>query len=269
MRQRTEMKRKSPMTRTKKVNWKWIMLSLPLASALHATAEEGVREAALAAPHPLYRADVPMRIDGVLDEAAWRTAEPVPFYVPVSLKKPTTATDARMTWDDTYLYVGFDVQDEDIVATFTERDAPVWEEDVVEVFIRPDPERSDYYEINFSPTGVIYDSWIVRRGARSHRTWSAWNAEGIRVATTIRGTPNDWTQRDEGYTVEIAIPFSELPSLEGRTPSVGDVWTFNLARYDYSVYLDEGRELSASSPLSAVSFHRHEEWRRMIFKEAP
>lgn len=227
---------------------------------------EEKRARLLAESHPVVRAAEPVFIDGKANEGFWREAPPVPLFVPVTLAEPQTRTDVRVAWDDEHLYLFFDVEDQDIVATFTERDSPVWEEDVVEVFLRPDPSRSDYYEINFSPHGVIYDSWIVKRGARAHRKWSEWNAQGIRVATQIRGTPNDWTVVDEGYTVEIAIPFAELPSLEGRRPQAGDRWTFNLARYDFSIHLPEGRELSASSPLPAVNFHLHENWRSLIFQ---
>lgn len=218
-------------------------------------------------PHAVRRTGTPFTAGQTLRELDWNRAGPVPFFVPVTLETPLSRSDVRVLWDPQALYIRFEVEDRDIVATLTERDAPVWEEDVVEMFIKPYADESDYYEINVSPRGTLYDSWIVKRGARAHGVWSRWNNEGILVETEIRGEPNDWTVQDEGYTVWARIPFDSLPSLRGRLPGPGDRWRINLARYDYSVHLPWGRELSASSPLEEVNFHRFEDWREFLFTE--
>ncbi len=66
--------------------------------------------------------------------------------------------------------------------------------------------------------------------------------------------------------IEIAIPFAGLPTLD-RPPQSGDRWLFHLARYDYSVYLPEGVELSSCAPLAQVDFHRYEDWIGLRFVE--
>jgi hypothetical protein len=66
----------------------------------------------------------------------------------------------------------------------------------------------------------------------------------------------------------VAIPFASLPSLQGRVPCAGETWKFHLARYDYSVYLDDGVELSSTTRFKIAEgsfFHRHEEWQTMKF----
>ncbi len=224
-----------------------------------------LRERLLTTPYPIHRVREPLSLPGLANDTLWEAAKPLPLYVPVTLETPLSRSDVRILWDDHAIHVRFDLEDLDIVATLTERDAPVWEEDVAEIFLKPFADESDYYEINVSPRGTLYDSWIVKRGARAHKVWSRWNNPDIRVETEIRGTPNDWTVRDEGYTVQASIPFASLPSLRGRRPAPGDRWRMNLARYDYSVHLPNGRELSASSPLTEVNFHRHEEWRSFEF----
>ena len=225
------------------------------------------RRELLSRPHAVRRTGTPFAAGQSLRELDWNRAGPVPFFVPVTLEKPLSRSDVRVLWDPQALYIRFEVEDLDIVATLTERDAPVWEEDVVEMFLKPYADESDYYEINVSPLGTLYDSWIVKRGARDHRVWSRWNNEGILVETEIRGQPNDWAIQDEGYTVCARIPFDSLPSLRGRLPGPGDRWRMNLARYDYSVHLPWGRELSASSPLGEVNFHRFEDWREFLFTD--
>lgn len=64
----------------------------------------------------------------------------------------------------------------------------------------------------------------------------------------------------------MAIPFAEFPSLKGKAPRKGDVWLFNLNRYDWSAYLPDGVELSSYAPLSVADFHRYEEWAKLKFE---
>jgi len=224
-----------------------------------------LRKELLSRPYPIRRMASSHSSPGETKGLLWEEAPPLPFFVPVTLASPLSRSDVRVLWDDQAIHIRFDLEDLDIVATLTERDAPVWEEDVAEMFLKPYADETDYYEINVSPRGTLYDSWIVKRGARAHKVWSRWNNPDIHVETEIRGTPNDWTVRDEGYVVQASIPFASLPSLRGRSPAPGDRWRMNLARYDYSVHLPEGRELSASSPLTEVDFHRYEDWRSFEF----
>lgn len=68
--------------------------------------------------------------------------------------------------------------------------------------------------------------------------------------------------------MEIAVPFAELPSLMGKKPKCGDRWNILLARYDFSVYLPEGVELSSCSALTKANFHIANEWSHMKFISA-
>ena len=65
--------------------------------------------------------------------------------------------------------------------------------------------------------------------------------------------------------MEVAIPFASLSTLKEKTPKDKDHWLFHLARYDYSVYLPKGVELSSCSKLSEVNFHKYEDWMNLKF----
>lgn len=70
-------------------------------------------------------------------------------------------TLARVCSDSRALYVRFDCDDRDIWATCTRRDDPIYEEEVVELFISPGaatPVR--YYEFEVSPNGALLDAMI-------------------------------------------------------------------------------------------------------------
>lgn len=72
--------------------------------------------------------------------------------------QPTTA---RLGYDAQALYVRFDCADRDIWATYTRRDEPLYDEEVVELFIAPGAATpSSYYELEISPDGVLLDARI-------------------------------------------------------------------------------------------------------------
>ncbi len=211
-----------------------------------------------------------IQIDGLIDEPAWQEAPALEFYVPVSNATPQSISCGRMLWDEKHLYVAIKAYDKDIWGHHTERDSQTCNEDVLEIFLKPDKEQSAYYNFEINPLGTVYDAFNAKRGAggEDHHRWSRWNCEGLLVGINIRGTLNRWEDVDEYWCLEAAIPFGSLPTLKGRHPEPGETWDFHLARYDYSVYLDEGLELSSTTKFSTAQgsfFHRYEEWQSMKF----
>jgi len=90
---------------------------------------------------------------------------------------------------------------------------------------------------------------------------------GVRKAITIEGTLNEYRDQDTCWQMELAIPLAGLPPLQGSKPKVGDKWLFLLGRYDFSVYLPDGAELSACVPLKVVDFHASDQWPELRFAE--
>ena len=209
----------------------------------------------------------PIKIDGQLNEPQWRQADLVNFRIPVTLKDPLSKTEGRLLWDEHYLYVAFKAFDKDIYSYFTERDSPTCHEDVLEVFIKTHPEKEPYYNFEINALNTVYDAFNIKRnaGGEDHHRWSRWNCNGLKSAVLINGTLNDPKDIDEYWQLEVAIPFDELPTLESRPPVAGDEWSFHLGRYDYSVYLPDGVELSSCAPCSEVNFHRYEDWITLRF----
>ena len=141
---------------------------------------------------------VPVRIDGVLDDAAWvfspRVGELRLIHAPE--RRPAYPTEAAVTWDDTFLYVAFACTDPAPWARHGTRDDRLWEEEVVEVFLDPDGDGRNYAEIEVSPTNVVVDLLIEapRAGGPNAR---AWNVEGLQTAVKTQAT---------GWVAEMAIP---------------------------------------------------------------
>lgn len=211
-------------------------------------------------------------IDGLLDEPAWDEAAPITFLIPVTHEEPLSRTEARLFWDENFLYIGFQAWDHDVASTHTERDSATWKDDVLEAFLRPHPDKPVYYNFEINAFGTVYDAENQQPGGapgpgqrRRVQSRRDWDCGGLRHAVHIEGTINSPGDKDQYWTLEMAIPFAALPALGGKAPQNGDRWEINLARYDYSVYLPNGKELSASAPLQAVNFHALEDYAGMRF----
>ena len=159
-----------------------------------------------------------------LDEPPWSEA---PAYGPFRLYNGSAnsafATEVRTLWDGRRLYVAFRCEDQDILATMTERDSPLYDEEVVEVFIAP-RDLHNYFEFNVSPRGVVFDSLIHHDGVRfvGHPSW---NCAGLEVVTERAVAPGQPTADAPPRVSVRGRRSSRFPSvpLEELTPRHGTV----------------------------------------------
>lgn len=129
--------------------------------------------------------------------------------------------------DDAVLYVVFRCADDHVVATMLEHDAPLWQEDVVEVFLAPDV-LTRYYEIEVNPLGTTFDA-VVESPNGERETMSidtGWTCKGLR-ASIRRVTEGDVVMVD----TMLAIPFA---SVDRGAPVAGETWRANVFRIDRS-----------------------------------
>lgn len=219
------------------------------------------------AHYTAYRVPEPLRLDGKLDAASWQLAPRSPRFVDLITGQPTIHdTRAAVLWDDTYLYVGFWVEEPFVEAKLTERDALIWSENDIEVFVAG---ADAYYELEINALGTIYEAFFIweeayERGGYSQaaefartapgaRPWNGvgltnhprgarlgffnWDLPGLKSAVAVDGTINDNSDRDRGWTAEIAIPWAGLRWLaegDGRAlpPRDGDTWRMDFSRFN-------------------------------------
>ena len=180
--------------------------------------------------YEIKRAAAPPAIDGSLDEAAWRNAPVVVLqFLWESQTGPKQSTRARLLWDAQALYVGFDADDADITAQFLERDDPTYRDDAVEIFINPNPQQEAvYYGFEMNARGVLYDYLNYN----SRTLFKRFDATGVKIATSLRGSLNDRTDTDRGWSLEAVIPWPNFEELSRRPPVAGTVWKANFNRWD-------------------------------------
>ncbi len=177
------------------------------------------------------RTATPPTIDGRLDAAEWQGAEVTPAFVRFDngVEVPLACT-ARLLWDSDALYVGFDADDEDLIATFTGRDDPLYTEDVFEVFLDPDGDGKFYTELEVSPRGVLFDALFPSHRKDLERS-KRFTLDGFKAAVTLRGSL-DTPGGDAGWSGELRIPFASVSHAPRRPPQPGDTWRINLYRID-------------------------------------
>ncbi len=212
------------------------------------------------------RVKTEIKIDGNITEEEWGKIPTIKtFYRSGFLdKKVNSNTVVWIKYDDNYLYIAGRMEDKDVVATVNKPDGPVWNDDVFEIFIKPKFNLSHYYEININPLGFVFDAFYPRTRIQFER--SCQFSSGVKVATKIKGTLNNWKDVDEGWEIEVAIPFSAF-SETTAPPKKGDTWLFSICRYDYSYYLPyKGVENTSSAKLRKIDYHLYYDYDWLIFK---
>ncbi|MEZ4230655.1 MAG: carbohydrate-binding family 9-like protein [Polyangiaceae bacterium] len=180
-----------------------------------------------------------IQIDGKLDEAAWKGAASTGPFIDVRSGKPNARFpvngSVKLLWDQEHLYLGFEIKDKKVTGGFDAKqtDPHLWTKDTVEIMTDPDGDgdNKDYYEIQINPQNLVFDSQfddynkpkVEPDGPFGHQDWSA----KLKSAVTINGTLDDDDDEDQGYVVEVAIPWKSFSKAKQAPPKPGDTWRMN------------------------------------------
>jgi hypothetical protein len=215
-------------------------------------------------------------VDGKGDEAAWQEAAPLDLVDVRFLsgdRYHPRRTEARMLWDAQYFYFYFSAADPDVWSTYSQRDMQLYEEEVVEIFIDPDGDGQNYAEVELNPLNTVFDLLLSKPWSQGGRGYDAWNP-ALLSAVQVRGTLGNAADVDQGWSAEIALPWTELvspladvPGAMDLPPQPGDEWRLNLYRYEQVRQTGARNEAQASawSPVGKVDFHVPERFGRVIF----
>ena len=182
----------------------------------------------------LPRVDAPVRIDGSIEESAWREALRIEIDIETNPGENIPApvqTTAYLMEDGRSLYVAFDARDPEphkIRAYLRDRDA-AFNDDFVGIVIDSYNDQRRAFEFFANPLGSQMDMTNDDINRREDDSWDAiWDSAG-----TING---------EGYVVEMAIPLNQLrfPKKAGKQE-----WGIDLLR----IYPRENRTRIGSNPL--------------------
>ena len=175
---------------------------------------------------PVSRAAGGVEVDGRLDEEAWTGATAIALtheWAPRDNAEPPVDTECLVTFDEDALYVAFRAHDPEpgaIRAYLADRDT-AFEDDAVGFFIDTFDDQRRAFHFRVNPLGVQLDATVSDVDDSEDFSWDAiWASDG-RIT-------------DDGYTVEIAVPWEPL-----RFPRTADAqsWGFLAMRnYPRSVF---------------------------------
>ncbi len=182
---------------------------------------------------PLYevwRTTQPIKVDGVLDDPAWVKAPRLgPFVNNRDGSASPLKTEARVLYDDKFVYFASRFEDENIWATMRKRDEHLWTEEVMEVFLRADQTQKSYIELEVNPLGALIDIFLL--DVRKPLHYESWNSEKIQWAVHVDGTV-DGQPGDREWTCEIAFPLEDVVPAPNIPPKPGDRWLLNMYRVE-------------------------------------
>jgi hypothetical protein len=227
----------------------------------------------------------PPVIDGNINDPVWRQAKWTEDFQDIEgdLKPgPALQTNAKMLWDDSCLYIAAQVHDPNVWAYLTHRDDIVYRDNDFEVFIDPNKTTHQYYEFEFNAVNTVFDLFLNKPYRNGGNAMINWDAEGIRSATKVQGTVNNPTDTDEGWTIEIAIPFRALSfGIDVTVPKEGDFWRIDFSRVEWKTKVVAGKYVKLKdsagnnlpennwvwSPQGVINMHFPERWGYLLFNK--
>ncbi|NNG15525.1 MAG: carbohydrate-binding family 9-like protein [Gemmatimonadales bacterium] len=192
-----------------------------------------------------YRTPTPLEVDGRLDEPAWEAASWTADFVDIegsARQDPRFRTRAKMLWDDARLYVAAELEEPHVWGRLVERDAVIFYDNDFEIFIDPDGDTHQYYELEVNALGTVWDLLLVKPYRDGGPAINGWYVRDLEAAVWVDGTLNQPVDQDRGWTVEFAIPWAALAEAAHRPspPEPGDQWRVNFSRVQWRTDTADG-----------------------------
>ena len=136
------------------------------------------------------RAIAPPKIDGRLDEAAWKRVPWTGFFVDIegsAKPRPRFRTRAKMLWDDQYFYIAAELEEPRPWATLTGHDSVIFRDHDFEVFLDPDSDSHNYFEFEINALNTSWDLFLPKPYKGGGSADNSWDIPGLRTAVHIDG----------------------------------------------------------------------------------
>ncbi len=228
------------------------------------------------------RAAKPVQIDGRLDDAAWEAAPWTADFLDIegaAKPRPRFRTRAKMLWDDEYLYIGAELEEPHVWATLTKHDSVIFRDNDFEVFLNPSGDGRNYFEFEINALNTSWDLFLAKPYREGGKADDSWEIPGLKTAVAVRGTVNNPRDRDQGWTVEIAIPWGAFGSRAPvKRPAPGETWRMNFSRVEWQIDTSDGtyRKVPETkednwvwSPQGLINMHVPDRWGFVTFASGP
>ena len=227
-----------------------------------------------------FKTDELISIDGKMDEPTWKSAPWTDSFVDIegNLKPaPFFETRVKMLWDDNYFYFGAFLEEPHIWATLEARDAVIFRDNDFEIFLDPDGDTHNYFELEINAFETVWDLLLLKPYRDQKKVAvDSWDIPGLISKVAIDGSLNNSKDRDKSWSVEIAIPWKALEECAPNFhPKDGEQWKVNFSRVQWDVEILENQYVKTGlpefnwvwSPQGLINMHYPELWGLVQFTE--
>ncbi len=147
--------------------------------------------------------EMPPKLDGVLDDACWKTAAMVEKLNVYRKDETTDAVAFKLAFDNQWLYIAAQIRHpmpERIKPKVLEQDGGVTQDDSLEIFIDPGTDGRLYYHYMLNAANVRAEQQKTRNASGDYAGDRNWD---IPWRSAVRIT-------EQGWQAEIALPLSVL-----------------------------------------------------------
>jgi hypothetical protein len=223
------------------------------------------------------------KVDGVLEEGDWQKAPWTTDFVDIEGTKnplPAFRTQVKMLWGDSTLYIAAQLQEPHIWAKQLNHDDIIFKDNDFEIFIDPDGNGHDYFEIEINALNKIFDLFIYKPYRNNGNALFSWDIANLKSAVKIDGTINNANDIDKSWTIEMAIPLKSLyKGYPFKIPGEGDLWRINFSRVEWDTKISDGNYVKLKnaagselpernwvwSPQGVINMHYPERWGYLQF----
>ncbi|OXA90411.1 carbohydrate-binding family 9-like protein [Flavobacterium hercynium] len=224
----------------------------------------------------------PITIDGEDADASWNKVAWTDLFEDISTDvKPKYGTKVKMLWDETNFYILAKMEEPHVWANLKQRDTIIFYNNDFEVFIDPDSDTFNYYELEINALNTAWDLFLSKPYRENDNVvLNDWNITGLKSAVKIKGTLNNPTDTDEGWVLEMAIPWAAYrKSYNEQNVPTDQFWRVNFSRVNWEHTIINGsyeRKKDANgkflpeynwvwSPMDVINMHEPEKWGYVYF----
>jgi len=240
-------------------------------------------------PHSyiIYQSADVLTMDGHPHEASWQNVTWSQYFIDIegnTKPKPPVNTRFKMLWDKHNLYVFAELEEPHIWGTLKTRDEIVYNDNDFEIFIDPDGDTHQYFEIEVNVLNTIFDLYMDKPYRNRGIADIKWDAAGLQSGIAIEGTLNNPDETDKKWMVEMAIPFTSLRKDKSTpVPENNTVWRMNFSRVQWDSEIVNNqyqRKRDANNKLlpennyvwteqGVINMHFPERWGYVVFSKQP
>jgi len=189
----------------------------------------------------------PPKIDGVLDDEAWKEASKAGDFRLSDGEAPKGKCRLLLLQDDKNLYIAVECFEKEEALKALKADVAahdgesIWEDDDVELFVDPTGKRDyPYYQLIINSKGITWDAWMQAAGEPD----LAWEPKYEAKAKVGK----------ESWCLELALPWSCF----NRTEKSATEWAFNVS------HVRSAGELLYWSPVFSDNSHTPEKFGKLL-----